>query len=76
MTTKKAARVSLQKGDEDWDEKPGTILITEDNFGRVYFEYGELSMAVDLADLMDAIKTQICVMRVLQRVNFLCISKN
>jgi hypothetical protein len=60
MTTKKAALVSLQKGDEDWDEKPGTILITEDNFGRVYFEYGELSMAVDLADLMDAIKTQIC----------------
>ncbi len=60
MTTTKAALVSIQKGEEDREEKPGAILITEDNFGRVYFEYGELSMAVDLVDLMDAIKTQIC----------------
>lgn len=60
MTTTKAAMVSIQRGEEDWEEKPGTILITEDNFGRVYFELEEINMAVDLADLMDAIKTQIC----------------
>lgn len=60
MTTTKAAMVSIQRGEEDWEEKPGTILITEDNSGRVYFELEEINMAVDLADLMDAIKTQIC----------------
>jgi hypothetical protein len=60
MSTEKAAKISIQKGEGDWDEKPGTISITEDNFGRVYFELEEISIGVDLADLMDAIKTQIC----------------
>jgi hypothetical protein len=58
-TTTKAAIVGIQKDEEDWDEQPGTILITDDITGRVYLERENISMAVDLSDLMDAIKTQL-----------------
>ena len=59
-TTTKAAIVGIQEGEEDWDEQPGSILITSDGeSGRVYFERGETSMVVDLGDLMDAIKKQL-----------------
>lgn len=59
-TTTKAALVGIQKGEGDFDESPGTILITSDGeSGRVYFEREEISMAVDLGDLMDAIKKQL-----------------
>ena len=58
--TEKAAIVGIQNGESDWDEKPGTILITPDGeSGRVYFEREEMSMAVDLGDLVDAIKIQL-----------------
>jgi hypothetical protein len=58
--TTKAAIVGIQKGDDDYEEMPGTILITDDGVsGRVYFQREDFSMAVDLGDLMDAIKTQL-----------------
>lgn len=60
-TTEKAAIVGTQYKNADWEEKPGLIMITDDgNSGRVYFEREHISMAVDLGDLMDAIKAHVC----------------
>lgn len=67
-TTTRAAMVSTQEGEGEWDENPGTILITDDGeTGRIYLETQEIRnfetqtirMAVNLGDLMDAIKKQL-----------------
>lgn len=59
-STERAAMVGIQEGEKDWQEFPGTILITDDGTtGRVYLQRENICMAVDLGDLMDAIKTQL-----------------
>jgi hypothetical protein len=60
VTSQKATVVGIQKGEKDWDEKPGIITITDDGAtGRVYFERENVSMAADLGDLIDTIKMQL-----------------
>ena len=59
-TSTKAAIIGIQENEDDWDEKPGSVLITDDgSTGRVYLERENISMAIDLGDLMDVIKMQL-----------------